>query len=252
MISGWDNAPPVEVKAIPGGMPKHVTLVYPYYENPIFLACQLYLWSRYPKELRENISAIIVDDGSPDNPAEKVLKASFGYPTFPIKLFRIEVDVRWNWLAARNIAMAEADGWCIATDMDHMIPVETMEALVYGRHDEGTIYRFTRHEHTGKVIHPHPNSWFMTRKMFWKFGGYDEALSGYYGTDGEARRRWVKTAPVRTLTNHLIRHEKQGDSSTTRYDRKEPIDEMAQRMIKSRGKNWSPRVLSFPFHEVPL
>jgi hypothetical protein len=251
MISGWDDAPLADIAR--AGLPKPVTFVLPYFENPLFLAKQLYGWSRLPQELRAYLSAIIVDDCSPDNPAEKVIRASQAYKPFPIRLYRIDTKARWNWLAARNIGMSHApDGWVAATDMDHVIPVETAEALVWGRHDESTIYRFSRVEHTGEAIHPHPNSWFMTRAMFWKFGGYDEALSGHYGTDGEARRRWVKTAPVRTLTDRLVRWERYGDASTTHYGRKEPVDLKAQQLIKARGKDWAPRVLSFPFHEVAL
>lgn len=248
MIAGWDDAPLTKVRT--SGFPKRVTFVYPYYENSDFLEKQLLGWGRFPEGLRQYLSAIVVDDCSPV-PAEMVLKNTAA--PFPVRLFRIDVDVRWNWLAARNIAMSHApEGWCAATDMDHVIPQETAEALVWGDHEEDCIYRFSRAEHTGERIHPHPNSWFMTRATFWKFGGYDEALSGYYGTDGEARRRWVKTAPVITLPDRIIRHERQGDSSTTRYQRKEATDRRAQEIVKARGKGWAPRVLSFPFHEVAL
>lgn len=252
VIEGWDDAPIVKVKTAEATVaPKPVTFVYPYYCNAEFLSCQISGWWRFPERLRQHLSVIIVDDGSPDPGAQFSIRA-FKQP-FPIRLFRIEVDVRWNWLAARNIAMSHAaDGWCVATDMDHVIPLETAAALVWGAHDETCIYRFSRAEHTGQEIRPHPNSWFMTRAMFWKFGGYDETLSGYYGTDGEARRRWVKTAPVLTLKDRLIRHEHQGDSSTTRYQRKEKIDQRAQEIIKARGKDWKPKVLSFPYHEVAL
>lgn len=245
MIQGWDDAPTVTMGRT---APKSVTIIYPYYENPFALSKRIYHWSRLPKELRAYLSAIIVDDGSPDHPAKQV----FGHCSnpFPIRLFRIEEDRRWNWLAARNIGMHYANGWCVATDMDHILPPETLDSLVNENHRIDHIYRFSRVEKTGVAIHSHPNSWFMTKEMFWKFGGYDEALSGYYGTDGEARRRWVKTAPVLTLKDHLIRDEYNVDSSTTRYQRKESIDRKAQEIIKARSKNWKPRVLSFPYHEV--
>lgn len=250
MIRGWDDAPLVRVKR--SRHPKSlVTFVYPYYCNSSFLVHQIRRWSEYPNDLKQHLSVIIVDDGSPGSHCAELILKSVRVP-FPVRLFRIHVDIRWNWLAARNIAMANAHGWCVATDMDHIIPPETAESLVRDIHDPKMIYRFSRAEHTGPMIHPHPNSWFMTREMFWKFGGYDEALSGYYGTDGEARRRWVKTAPVRTLYQKLIRHEYELDSSTTRYQRKESIDIEAQEMIKARGKNWQPRVLSFPFTEIML
>jgi hypothetical protein len=208
MIEGWDNAPLVKVKT--SSVQKHVTFIYPYYENPEFFAKQLYGWHQYPDSLRSQLSAIIVDDCSPNHPAEEVIGLE-GKP-FPIQLFRIEIDLPWNWIAARNIAMHHAmDEWCVGTDMDHVITREVAEALVWGSHDPNCIYRFGRMEHTGELIHSHPNSWFMTRAMFWKFGGYDESFSGLYGSDGDARRRWVQTAKVHTLRENIIRHERIGD-----------------------------------------
>lgn len=250
MIRGWDDAP---FEAVPlAEKPKHVTLVYPFYCNRRFFRDQLRHWLDLPTTL---FSAIVVDDGSPEHEsAERVLRTVEELPfQGRIRLFKIEVDVRWNWLAARNIGMHHAsEGWCLGTDMDHIVPVPTAASLLNLAHDPGKIYRFSRREHTGALIHSHPNSWFMTRSMFWKFGGYDEALSGHYGTDGDARRRWAKTAPVRTLKDELVRFERMGDSSTTRYGRKEEIDRAVPDLVALRGKGWKPKVLSFPYHEVQL
>lgn len=249
MIDGWDNAKPVKLSM--ASQPKPITLVYPYYCNPMFLRRQVQHWQQVGEARQRHMTAIIVDDGSPaEKGAELVLK-NISH-SFPIRLFRILVDVRWNWLAARNIAMHHADGWCLGTDIDHVIPEETIDHLIFQDHDPGTIYRFKRREWTGEVIHEHPNSWFMTKEMFWRFGGYDEALSGFYGTDGDARRRWVQTAPVRTLPDFLQRHEHIGDSSTTHYKRKQAEDRAVPAMIAKRGKDWKPRVLSFPYHEIHL
>lgn len=252
MIKGWDDAP---LKAIRiGNQPKPVTLVYPFYCNPKFLRFQLEHWWKFPPRLRNFLCAIIVDDGSPNwQQAKPVLRMS-RFP-FPIWLYEIEVDVPWNWLAAKNIGMKyAATEWCMGTDMDHVLPQETAECLIYGLHDPKTIYRFQRKEIGGKKIHPHPNSWFMTRDMFWdKFGGYDEALSGHYGSDGDARRRWAAAAEVKTMIEHLERCEHHGDSSTTNYKRKQPSDLQAiHKIIAARGTRWKPKVLSFPYHQVQL
>lgn len=242
---GFDDAP---VARPTRGKPKQLQLVYPYYENPQFFARQLQNWSAYPAALRIFMRAIVVDDGSPTSPALDVLKSA--QLPFPIRLFRIDIDVRWNWLAARNIAMHHApEGWCLMTDMDHVLTPEAAEELVHAELDEGTIYRLSRREHTGQTVHPHPNTMVLTRSMFWKAGGYDEALSGHYGTDGDWRRRLAATAPVRTLETQLVRHEYVGDSSTTRYKRKQPEDAGKKRIIARRGKGWRPKVLSFPYHE---
>ena len=123
----WHNAPVVTVNK--AAMPKPVTFVYPYYCNAGFLRRQIEGWLQFPAELRRHLSAIVVDDGTPEPElaAEDVLR-DLPRP-FPIQLFRIEVDVRWNQHAARNIAMWHApEGWCVGTDMDHVIPRETAEA----------------------------------------------------------------------------------------------------------------------------
>lgn len=248
---GFDDAPLVTPPRRVHGERKRVQFVYPYYQNPNFLARQVALWLDYPTELQRHLSVIIVDDGSPDAPARDVL-GNRELP-FSLRLFRIEVDVRWNWLAARNIAMHHAaDTWCVLTDMDHMIPAATLDRLTACVHDTKVIYRLSRREGSGVAIHPHPNSMFMTRDMFWRVGGYDELLSGCYGTDGEWRRRCAATAQVLTLTDELLRYEHDGDSSTVRYKRKQPEDARKKKIIAARGRDWRPLHLSFPYHEVTL
>lgn len=243
---GFDDAPLATPER---AGPKVVQFVYPYYENPLFLRRQLEHWSEIPQETRHHLRAIIADDGSPTLPALDVLRSMRELP-FPIRLFRIEVDVRWNWLAARNIGMHHAtNGWCLLTDMDHVVAPDTADALVHGAHNPDSIYRLCRREHTGQLIHPHPNTMFLTRAMFWKAGGYDEALSGHYGTDGDWRRRLAATAPVFTLPTELVRYEFVGDSSTQRYKRKQPEDAGKKAIIARRGRGWRPKVLSFPYHE---
>jgi len=230
---------------------KHVTLVIPYYENSVFLLQQLDGWFGIAADVRASLSAVIVDDGSPENPAARVLSGQL--LPFPIRLFRIDVDIRWNWLAARNIGFHVAGpGWVLVTDMDHVVPERTARAVTEGVHDPDVVYAFSRVEHTGAPANPHSASFLMTRAMFWKVGGYDEALSGHYGTDGTYRRQCAAVASMQVLTDPLVRYEFVQDSSTTRYLRKQPEDAAVKHIIAARAKTWSPRVLSFPYHEVPL
>lgn len=224
-----------------------VTLIVPYYDNPVFFARQLVGWASYPAELAQHLSIIVVDDGSPEHPAESVPRP----PLRSFRLFRIQRDVRWNWLAARNIGFHHADdGWCIVTDIDHMVPADTLAACVYGLHHPGAVYAFSRREHTGAEVHPHSASFFMTRETFWKIGGYDETLSGHYGTDGEFRRRVAAVAKMAVMTEPLIRYEYVDDSSTTRYLRKQPQDAAVKKLVAARKPGWHPKVLSFEYAEV--
>lgn len=236
-----------------GDRPKPVTLVLPYYENPAFLARQIGWWRTFPAHVKAHVSVIVADDGSPTRPARDVLAGVIA--PFPLRLFRIHVDVRWNWLAARNIGAHHArDGWLLLTDIDHVLPATTAEALIYGTHDPSIVYAFSRIEHTGVPLAPHSASFFMTRQMFWRIGGYDEDLSGNYGTDGVYRKRLAQHAQIHILTDRLIRHEYQGDSSTPEsYGRKgNPADAARKADVVRRKGNASPKVLSFPYTEIML
>jgi Glycosyl transferase family 2 len=238
------DAPVARVPRL-AGIRKPITLVVPYYENPTFLQTQVDVWRHYAAALAAALSILIVDDGSPVPCVKPVDVPSV------VRLFRIDVDVRWNWLAARNIGAHHAsDGWLILTDMDHVVPASTLEHLMEGQHDPSVVYAFSRREHTGEAIAPHSASFFMTREMFWRTGGYDETLSGHYGTDGDYRRRVAAVAPLQVLPDALVRHEYVGDSSTTRYLRKQPQDAAVKRLVAARRPGWRPRVLSFPYHEV--
>jgi Glycosyl transferase family 2 len=250
---GCDDAPLIEIKT--GQFPKPVTMIYPYYDNPNFLSRQLQDWRCWPEELRKYVRLIIVDDCSPDTAAisrvRSWLMLAGEQPFAYMRIFRIEKDIRWNWLAARNIGAHFAEpGWLLLTDMDHVVTDHAIGWLVNGEHDPGIIYRFSRYEGE-KVIHPHPNSWFMTKKMFWKIGGYDERMSGFYGSDSYYRRRCAATAPIRIMSNvALARYEHCGDSSTIRYKRKQPEDAALRPLARTlRGP---PRVLSFPYHEETI
>lgn len=225
--------------------PNRVTLVLPFYCNHEFIKTQVGSWQAWPQEVREHVEVVVVDDGSP-KPLPPLSVAGVR-----VRQFQIEVDRRWNWLAARNIGAHHAAGeWLLLTDMDHLVPDETMDAAIYAQLDPTVVYAFQRKEHTGERISPHSASFLMTKHLFWKIGGYDECLSGFYGSDGDWRRRMAKHALIEILPFSLIRHEYVGDSSTVRYKRKQPEDSAVSRIVAARGKHWTPKTLSFPYHEV--
>lgn len=238
-------------------MTRAITIVLPFYRNPGMFALQLERLESFPDKVQRNLRLIVVDDGSPK---EKLLAPKHP-PSFPLALFRIEVDVRWNWLAARNIGHHHAQtDWVLFTDIDHLIKEKTARRIIDGPLHEGSVYRFSRTNYPNDTPYkPHPNSWLMTRKMFDRTGGYDERFSGHYGTDGMFRDRCAAATKaagggVTILKEVLQRVDRQvlADASTTTYERKAAEDKEAVPRIRAEilaSGDLTPRRLTFPYHE---
>lgn len=230
-----------------------ITIVLPYYINPGMLARHYAELRALPAELRAQLQLIVVDDGSPRDPAAPPA-AELG---LPLQIYRMRRDVRWNQDACRNVGAHHATTrWLLLTDVDHLIPQKTLAALVAGAFDQAVVYRFARlSEPDLKPYKPHPNSWFLTRKLYERIGGYDERFAGYYGTDADFRDRAAAVARIEQLALPIVRvpREVTPDASTTTFGRKEPQDqEMIPRIRRERNKvkGWRPLRLTFAYDRV--
>jgi hypothetical protein len=238
---------------------KALTLIMPYYDNPSMLEEQQRLWMKYPEELRARLHVIIVDDGSPRWPALPHVAQpleQFGLASF--RLYRTKVDVRWNWLFCRNLGVSEATtDWVFMTDIDHVMPGKTLARLLDATLDSRKAYRMSRVDAPDLTPYkPHPNTWLMTRMLFDRIGGYDERFSGFYGTDGEFRRRVQDTAEeIVILPQVMVRYPREvvADASTTTYGRKEVQDRInVKRIVLQRAEipNWKTKRLTFPYEQL--
>jgi hypothetical protein len=234
---------------------RRVTLCMAYYRNAGMLAEQFKRIRWLPDALRDQIAVVVVDDGSPDGEAKGT---SIGCP---LSIYRIDVDVRWNQDAARNIAAANAvTQWLLLTDMDHIVSLPAWKRVLQQKLHKTSVYRFSRTTLEPSLketpYKPHPNSWLMTRAMYDLIGGYDERFAGHYGTDAEFRDRVAQTTTVEMLDQHLIRvpRETIPDASTTTYVRKgAPEDSGAIQRIKAERaaqQNWKTRRLTFPHRKI--
>lgn len=201
--------------------PDTVTLVYAYYENGTMLDEHLREWSDY--RLKKRFHAIIVDDGSSKDPAFDHLDGvDVG---FPIELYRINEDIPWNQDGARNLGMTHANGWCLITDMDHLLNVKNAKKLVTRVYDPQVHYVPKREKADGSKHHLHPNSYFLTADTYWKAGGYDESFRGYYGSDSVFKRQLqqVSNREIFGVALTLYGQEVIPDASTTNYGRKNSV-----------------------------
>lgn len=217
-----------------------VSLCLAYYENPGMLHRQYAEWANYPKEIKAHLEVIVVDDGSPRAPADRVPRPK-GLPA--LKLFRMRQDVRWCQDACRNLAVDHAESpWVLLTDMDHVVPEQTIGRIVAGKLKASNVYKFARVSAPNlQPYKDHPNSWLMTRNFYQLIGGYEEAFCGYYGTDGQFRdsvMAGLKARPgsIERLAEPLIRVPREviKDASTQpEFGRKSPEDGDAIRRIKA-------------------
>ena len=166
-------------------------MVFAYYENPNMLELQWREIASHPAEIKAELEVIVVDDGSPQFPAIDVRRAS-GLPAFSI--FRVSKDIRWNQDAARNIGAYEARApWLLLTDIDHVVPASSLIAILEGERSEQSFYTLGRIKfYGGEARESHPNSYLMTKKLYWDIGGHDEDYAGVYGKDFLFRKRALR------------------------------------------------------------
>ena len=230
---------------------RELTLVLPYYDNPEMFTLQQKTWRDYAPDLKEKLKIIVVDDGSPRWPALP------GVEDVGVKfsLYRTLVDVRWNWIFCRNLAMSKLETeWALMTDMDHVLPEKVLRELLTRKLDPCVAYRLSRVDAPAMTSYkPHPNTWLMHASLFEKVGGYDETFSGFYGTDGDFKRRTEQAAKkLCLLPDEMIRYERSviADASTTTYTRKESWDRASViRIVSQRSAGWRPKRLSFPYEQ---
>lgn len=249
---------------------RDLTIVFPHFMNLGMLAEQFRIWADYPESLRRRLHVVVVDDCSPK--AQRPHRTMIGaIDIASLRIYRLTQKKRWNWLACRNLgAKVATTDWMLLTDIDHAVPAETLERIVNGELDPGNVYRFKRV--TATRVWPyalssctdyktHNDSWLMTRTLFFSdaVGGYDERLSGCYGTSGEFKDRLFAAARAHVVLHEpLIRYPREiiADASTSPdvYTRKgDPANDALLAKLKAERakiKDWRPLHGLVPYDEI--
>lgn len=213
-----------------------LTLVCPFYRNPGMLAEHYRVWAAYPATVKAQLGIILVDDGSPPPECAVDVPRPAGLPALTI--YRVHDDIPWHQHAARNLGAHHApEGWLLVTDIDHLVTATALRDVLafLGTASPCGIWTLARvSAPQGTPYHPHPNSYLLTKATYWAAGGYDEALTGVYGTDGDFRRRLWRVAGI-TGVHHLrhialVRYPREviPDASTRTLERRTP-EERAKR-----------------------
>jgi len=257
-----------------------LSVVTQFYRNSQMLARQLRVWrDEWPDSLKQNVEIIVIDDGSPEPALDVIAPLLHGGLSLlpPLSLYRVTVDLPWNQAGARNLGLHVAAGrWVLMTDMDHVVAGDVLGhvlARVETAHKR-TAFMFERRDapvgdwrsgdwptmpHTLNdrgERKPHPNSYCMPRKLFWKVGGYDESYVSVYGTDRLFRERLFKQAVRVDLPVPLIRVARNviPDASTTTLPRKEGRDAGIKKRIAAekaaRGEAGVVKTLQFPWERI--
>lgn len=249
---------------------RELTIVLPHYMNLSMLAEQRRVWTNYPVDLRARVHAIVVDDCSPKGQRPD-RRRDWATDIASFRIYHLQHKKRWNWLACRNLgAKLATTTWLLMTDMDHVVPAETLRRILDGELDARNAYRFKRVTApsawpydiaTADKWKVHNDSWLLTRDLFFddRVFGYDERLSGAYGTSGEFKDRVFAVARALVQLNEvLVRYPREviADASTlpSVYTRKnDPVnDEILRRLKEKRAQiaDWKPLHGLIPYEEV--
>jgi hypothetical protein len=246
-------------------MRRGLTMVLPHFQNIGMLAEQAKIWMAYAPDIRARLHVIVVDDCSPEGriPSWRDVASVSGLAS--VSLYRLLEKKRWNWLACRNLgAKLATTQWLLMTDIDHALPETTLRRILDGPINPQCAYRFSRVDAPRpwpyrldecQPYKMHNDTWLLTRELFFFDNGsrfvmgYDERLSGCYGTSGEFRDRVVSCASATVVLHEpMIRYPREviADASThpSVYTRKnDPVnhDELqARKKRRAEEPNWRP------------
>jgi len=182
-----------------------LTIALLYYASPAPLLRQLQQTLQYPDEIRQHITLLIIDDGSPPGlTANEYIPASTN--NIQIRIARITKDKAWNIGGARNLAFyLTQTRRVLLNDLDILIPTNTMQQVMtwptVNATYNGIAHRFHRLQKDG-TISKHPAVSLLDAGSYWNSGGCDEDLVGNYGfTDVHFWYRWKKDAS-RVMLDH--------------------------------------------------
>lgn len=161
-----------------------VTLAMAVYGQPKMLGVWFDTLRTYSEEMLEQMELVIVDDhGTPEAVIPEDIQ-----DLLPCKLYRVDDDIDWNQMGARNLAAQQANGRLILfVDPDMVFIKQSMEDMLFAGESltRGEVIRFQLRFRegpwSGQIDASSPNTWFMHVADFKLMGCYDEDFAGHKG-----------------------------------------------------------------------
>jgi len=235
-----------------------LNLIYPYYKNPMMLLEQCRRWVLWPQELKRRVRIVIVDDGTPDDQCvNTIMEHQEHLPD--VKVYKVLKNIPWNQNGARNLAMEAVDGWCLITDMDHVLLWPMAGRIITMDKNKDFVYRPARRQVRDmgdRNYKRHPNSWIMTADRYWYAGGMDEDFCGWYGSDSTFRKAIELNGPIKEIEEYLVVYDEEDiDDANTRDLGRKHTEYYSVNNPKLQAKRRSPgykaeNPIRFPWRRV--
>lgn len=236
---------------------RRFSICMPYHDNPAMWEKQLLNAYGLPRYLKNEIEIVLCDDCSIELP-----KPPTSWLVSPIQMFRLNgAHVPWSHRVASNVAVHESGSpFVIVTDIDHIVPEDTLQRLSvdpFFEFSRDKVYTFERRNADGSRYKPHPDSWLMRREMWERIGGYDERYRGVYGQNMPfIERVRHHAAEIKSCGLDLVRYSREDihDASERVLMRKSPAARAAMAQLvfqfKKDGTFFDRHALTNSYHRV--
>jgi len=233
-------------------MINELTLAIPYYNASNLIPIQLECWSAYSDEIKQKLKIVLIDDCSSDE--HKLAKVFSRVPDLNIEIYEVVEDLPWNDGGASNLSVFVATTeWVIRTDMDYIVPGNTIEYILSNTFDPQMYYTMAaKYFHNKQNIEIHPSTLLITKKLFFDAGAYDEDFTGNHGwTDVNFRERLDRISKHQHINNIWI----EGVLGGSKHTLPRNVDSINYKILLKKKKEGLPiptSHLRFNWQEVAL